>query len=266
MSRKRKQKRSQHKSQRGDLYYVNLDPVVGSEQGGSRPVLVVQNNFGNHFSPTLVAAITSQRKPGLLTHVPLTAGESGPEVDSCVLLEQLHTLDRMRFSTMEKYCQFFGITLHKENAVPAGKRAWLYGRIAGADVAPVWVMGHQHGITSRCAEQMGFYAVGISDDRADGLSMERPGLAEIRQAAKESRFDVLFVANSSRLGRNTLRAAELLLELKEQGIKVYSVKEKLWLTEEPLLNMVMDAQWTSLEPGPELNASKADGMESEQAM
>ena len=71
--------------------------MVGSEQGGVRPVVVIQNNTGNHHSPTLVAAITSRRKPTLPTHVPICAAECGLEEDSCVLLEQFRTLDRMRF-------------------------------------------------------------------------------------------------------------------------------------------------------------------------
>ena len=98
MSRKKsKRKRPIHRPQRGDLYYADLDPVVGSEQGGVRPVVVIQNNTGNHHSPTLVAAITSRRKPTLPTHVPIGAAECGLEEDSCVLLEQFRTLDRMRF-------------------------------------------------------------------------------------------------------------------------------------------------------------------------
>ena len=97
MSRRRKKKRSIHRPRRGDLYYANLDPVVGSEQGGIRPVLVIQNDAGNQYSPTLVAAITSRQKPGLPTHVLLTAAASGLDTDSCVLLEQFRTLDKTRF-------------------------------------------------------------------------------------------------------------------------------------------------------------------------
>lgn len=95
--RKSKRKRSVHKPRRGDLYYADLDPVIGSEQGGIRPVLIIQNNTGNRHSPTLIAAITSRQKPGLPTHVPLGAAECGLEADSCVLLEQFRTLDRARF-------------------------------------------------------------------------------------------------------------------------------------------------------------------------
>lgn len=83
---------------RGDIYYANLSPVVGSEQGGHRPVLVIQNDVGNKYSPTvIVAAITSQiSKAKLPTHVELNAKQYNLEKDSVVLLEQLRTIDKRR--------------------------------------------------------------------------------------------------------------------------------------------------------------------------
>lgn len=83
---------------RGEIYYADLRPVVGSEQGGVRPVLVVQNDIGNLYSPTvIVAAITSQiDKSRLPTHVELRAEKFGLEKDSVVLLEQIRTLDKRR--------------------------------------------------------------------------------------------------------------------------------------------------------------------------
>ena len=83
---------------RGDIYYADLSPVVGSEQGGVRPVLIVQNNVGNRFSPTVIAAaITSQQsKAKLPTHIPLYAHSSGLAKDSVVLLEQVRTIDKRR--------------------------------------------------------------------------------------------------------------------------------------------------------------------------
>ena len=95
---------------RGDLYYADLSPVVGSEQGGIRPVLIVQNNTGNRFSPTLiVAAITSKAdsKANLPTHILLHAVH-GLERDSLVLLEQVRTIDRRRIR------EYIG-TLDEEN-------------------------------------------------------------------------------------------------------------------------------------------------------
>jgi mRNA interferase MazF len=83
---------------RGDIYFANLSPVVGSEQGGHRPVLVIQNDVGNKYSPTIiVAAITSQiSKAKLPTHVELSAKQYNLEKDSVVLLEQLRTIDKRR--------------------------------------------------------------------------------------------------------------------------------------------------------------------------
>ncbi len=83
---------------RGDLYYADLSPVVGSEQGGIRPVLIVQNNVGNKYSPTIIAAaVTSQlEKAKLPTHIALEAGKYGLPKDSVVLLEQIRTLDKRR--------------------------------------------------------------------------------------------------------------------------------------------------------------------------
>jgi len=83
---------------RGDLYYADLSPVVGSEQGGIRPVLIVQNNTGNKFSPTIIAAaITSQlSKARLPTHIEIAQGQYGLAKDSVILLEQIRTLDKRR--------------------------------------------------------------------------------------------------------------------------------------------------------------------------
>lgn len=83
---------------RGDIYYADLSPVVGSEQGGIRPVLVVQNNVGNKYSPTvIIAAITSQlSKAKLPTHIELNKEKYNLQKDSIVLLEQLRTLDKRR--------------------------------------------------------------------------------------------------------------------------------------------------------------------------
>ncbi len=81
---------------RGNLYIADLDPVKGSEQGGSRPVLVVQNDSGNQYSPTvIIAAITSQKKPYLPTHVYLYGVDELPR-NSMVLLEQIRTIDKSR--------------------------------------------------------------------------------------------------------------------------------------------------------------------------
>ncbi len=83
---------------RGELYYADLSPVVGSEQGGVRPVLVVQNDVGNKYSPTVIAAAVTSKinKAKLPTHIELNAAEYGLSKDSVVLLEQIRTLDKRR--------------------------------------------------------------------------------------------------------------------------------------------------------------------------
>ncbi len=89
---------------RGDIYYADLRPVVGSEQGGVRPVLIIQNDMGNRYSPTVIcAAITSRmNKAKLPTHVALAAEKYGIVKDSVVLLEQIRTIDKTRLR--EKVC------------------------------------------------------------------------------------------------------------------------------------------------------------------
>ena len=83
---------------RGEIYYADLSPVVGSEQGGIRPVLIVQNDVGNRHSPTVIAAaITSQKdKAKLPTHISVQAATCGLTKDSIVLLEQIRTIDKRR--------------------------------------------------------------------------------------------------------------------------------------------------------------------------
>ncbi len=83
---------------RGEIYYADLSPVIGSEQGGMRPVLIVQNDVGNKYSPTVIAAaITSQKyKTQLPTHISVNADNCGLQKDSVVLLEQVRTLDKKR--------------------------------------------------------------------------------------------------------------------------------------------------------------------------
>lgn len=87
--------------QRGDIFYADLSPVIGSEQGGIRPVLIVQNDIGNKHSPTtIIAPLTTKfTKAKLPTHVELSTAETNLKADSIVLLEQLRTIDKRRLST-----------------------------------------------------------------------------------------------------------------------------------------------------------------------
>lgn len=100
---------------RGELYYADLSPVVGSEQGGVRPILIVQNDTGNKYSPTIIAAaITSKiNKAKLPTHIELSANEFGLVKDSVILLEQIRTLDKKRLK--ERIGQLSPVTMSKVN-------------------------------------------------------------------------------------------------------------------------------------------------------
>lgn len=100
---------------RGEMYYADLSPVVGSEQGGVRPVLVVQNDIGNKYSPTVIAAaITSQiNKAKLPTHIEIKSGDYGLNKDSVVLLEQIRTIDKRRLK--ERIGEVGGDLMNKVN-------------------------------------------------------------------------------------------------------------------------------------------------------
>ena len=100
---------------RGDIYYADLRPVVGSEQGGVRPVLIIQNDVGNRHSPTVIcAAITSRmNKAKLPTHVELSARKSDMIKDSVILLEQLRTIDKQRLK--ERICHIDDELLEQVN-------------------------------------------------------------------------------------------------------------------------------------------------------
>ena len=100
---------------RGDVFYADLNPVVGSEQGGGRPVLVVKNAIGNRYSPTtIVAAVTSRIKRAKLpTHVELPASLGNLAFDSVVLMEQLRTIDKARL--LQHVCTLDGDTMRKIN-------------------------------------------------------------------------------------------------------------------------------------------------------
>ena len=83
---------------RGDIFYADLSPVVGSEQGGLRPVLIIQNDVGNRYSPTVIAAAITSRmgKTKLPTHIDIYADRVGLQKDSVILLEQIRTIDKRR--------------------------------------------------------------------------------------------------------------------------------------------------------------------------
>lgn len=117
---------------RGEIYYADLSPVVGSEQGGVRPVLIVQNNVGNKYSPTVIAAaITSQiHKAKMPTHIELPGQHFGLTRDSVVLMEQIRTIDKRRLrermgtldeSHMQQVNQALAVSFGLGNQTPAGR-------------------------------------------------------------------------------------------------------------------------------------------------
>lgn len=100
---------------RGDIFYADLRPVIGSEQGGIRPVLIIQNDIGNKHSPTVIcAAITSKmNKAKLPTHIELSASEYDMDKDSVILLEQLRTIDKKRLK--DRICHLDGEIMNRVN-------------------------------------------------------------------------------------------------------------------------------------------------------
>lgn len=104
---------------RGDIYYADLSPVVGSEQGGLRPVLIIQNDVGNKYSPTVIAAAITSRmgKTRLPTHIDIYADKVGLAKDSVVLLEQIRTLDKRRLK--EKMGHLDGSIMNEINTAIA---------------------------------------------------------------------------------------------------------------------------------------------------
>ena len=100
---------------RGELYFADLSPVIGSEQGGIRPILIVQNDIGNKYSPTIIAAAVTSRinKAKLPTHIELSADAYGLPKDSVVLLEQIRTLDKRRIR--ERIGEVDGDVMNKIN-------------------------------------------------------------------------------------------------------------------------------------------------------
>ena len=125
---------------RGDIYYADLSPVVGSEQGGLRPVLIIQNDVGNRYSPTVIAAAITSRlgKTRLPTHIDINAEKVGLAKNSVVLLEQVRTLDKRRLK--EKMGHLDDKMMNAVNtaiAVSFGLGGATAGELSGSAVASV---------------------------------------------------------------------------------------------------------------------------------
>ena len=119
---------------RGDIFYADLSPVVGSEQGGLRPVLIIQNDVGNRYSPTVIAAAITSRmgKTRLPTHIDIYAERAGLAKDSVILLEQIRTLDKRRLK--ERMGHLDGAVMDEVNAALAV--SFGIGRAGAATEAP----------------------------------------------------------------------------------------------------------------------------------
>lgn len=109
---------------RGDIFYADLEPVIGSEQGGTRPVVIIQNEVGNRFSPTVIVAAVTTTRGKLPTHVALNDHIPGLRKDSVILLEQIRTLDKLRLKqyigklsarTLQTLDTALGISIGLEN-------------------------------------------------------------------------------------------------------------------------------------------------------
>ena len=126
---------------RGDIYYADLSPVVGSEQGGLRPVLIVQNDVGNKYSPTVIAAaITSKLgKTRLPTHIDVYGEKAGLQRDSVVLLEQSRTIDKRRLK--EKMGHLDDHMMQAVDAAISVSFGLNVNGGVGADTAPVEITG-----------------------------------------------------------------------------------------------------------------------------
>lgn len=205
---------------RGDIFYADLSPVVGSEQGGVRPVLIIQNNRGNrHSSTVLVAAITSKvGKADIPTHVFLEKEWKGMRKDSVVMLEQIRTLDRSRFKeyigsvdpgTMEQVNQAIVVSMDLESYMKTchekammlekteKKNAWIYCAID--DPEDVYgTLKKQYRKLEIYAESMGFSVIGRSSDVGGSPLWDRLGFKQFIRCAKAGESED-FTDNQSEL-------------------------------------------------------------------
>ena len=131
---------------RGDIYYADLSPVVGSEQGGMRPVLIIQNDVGNKYSPTVIAAAITSRmgKTRLPTHIDVYADRAGLAKDSVILLEQIRTLDKRRLKEkMGHLDESMMADVNRAIAVSVGLGDWRPEEVHRPAVRPRVQLAHE---------------------------------------------------------------------------------------------------------------------------
>ena len=238
---------------RGDIYYADLRPVVGSEQGGIRPVVILQNNVGNRHSPTVIAAaITGQRsKARLPTHVQLGPFHAGLRRGSIILLEQLRTIDKARLrerigslesTMMAQIDHALAVSVgldHSTNEISYGEemhrmeeeqKGWIYIR-AWSDES----QKDQENLLRNYAGEHGYTIVGQSCDFHVPQGRKRYGLASMLHAAQNEEFQVLLVQSWQRLGRDLESIEKILSKLHQYGIRVCSMKESEMTLDDALM-------------------------------
>ena len=227
---------------RGDIYYADLSPVVGSEQGGVRPVLVVQNDVGNLYSPTvIVAAITTKDlKAEIPTHISVIGTENGLKKDSMVLLEQVRTIDRSRLKeyighlgrrSMNRVNQALTISLglhflrkERKSRMNKEKCGWIYCRTNRTERSESQLELQEKRLREY-ARINGIDVAGISTDVCSGHIFEREGLDEVMEAAKAKKVDVVLVLSIAHIGRDVIPTLEYMEKLLECGAGIESANE-----------------------------------------
>lgn len=229
---------------RGDIFYADLNPVVGSEQGGVRPVLIVQNDVGNLYSPTvIVAAITtSDGKAEIPAHISIERTENSLKKDSMVLLEQVRTIDRSR---LQEYIGHLGtrsmnrinnaltisLGLHflkreRKSRMNVKQRGWIYCRTNKTEDSRVHLELQEKRLREYAGIN-GIAVVGVSMDVSSGLLFDRTGLDQAMEAAKSKKMDALLVLSVSHIGRDVVPTLDYMRKLLDSGVGIESVKEGL---------------------------------------
>ena len=235
--------------QRGDLFYADLTPVIGSEQGGVRPVVIIQNDVGNRYSPTVIAAAvtsrTEQRK--LPTHIRLPENCQGLHRDSTVLLEQVRTIDRTRLreyigklnaDTMQDVDRAIAVSFGLDgilgmqddckNPSPAeqlterqtGKGAWIYCAIDAPEDTHGVLKGQFKQLVDY-GEQMGFTLAGSSSDIGAKPLWKRRGFQDFVRAVKSGTANILLITSRNSLSRSAMQIAQFQILIEKYGLSVY---------------------------------------------
>lgn len=235
--------------QRGDLFYADLTPVVGSEQGGVRPVVIIQNDAGNRHSPTVIAAAITSRteKRKLPTHIRLPEDCHGLHRDSTVLLEQVRTIDRTRLreyigklnaDTMQCVDRAIAVSFGLDGILgmqndndsqslvgqpleqQTGKRAWIYCAIDAPEDAH-GVLKQQFKQLMDYGEQMGFEPAGSSSDIGAKPLWKRRGFQDFVRAVKSGTANILLITSRNSLSHSAMQIAQFQILAEKYGISVY---------------------------------------------